>query len=186
MQETKLINGCIAGERKTQNELYALYAGKFYGICLRYASCRDEADDLLQEGFIKIFNSLQTYRFQGSFEGWMKRIIINTALNFIRTQEKQVETALWQLPDEEMTESSEEEFDSGKQLPLETMLKLIQELPAGYRMVFNLYVFENQSHKQIAEMTGISENTSKTQLMRARKSLQKKISEIVQPTILQS
>jgi RNA polymerase sigma-70 factor (ECF subfamily) len=163
-----------------------LYSGKFYGICLRYASGRAEADDILQEGFIKIFTSIRSYRSEGSFEGWMKRILVNTALNIIRSNEKLPELIHQPMPDDHLLDDPPEEFEQPEQLPLETLLRLIQELPAGYRAVFNLYVFENQSHKQIAEITGISESTSKTQLMRARNYLQKKIREIKTATIIQS
>jgi len=185
MQEYKLISGCISGHRKAQSELYALYAGKFYGICLRYASCQAEAEDMLQEGFIKIFSSLKSYRAEGSFEGWMKRIIVNNALNHIRSHFRHLNTTSFEDVDVENLQETEDEVPTFEQIPIEILLRFVQGLPEGYRMVFNLYVFENYTHKQIAELCSISENTSKTQLMRARNLLQKKIIGISQHAILQ-
>jgi len=183
-QETKIIEGCISGKRKAQNELYSLFSSCFYGICLRYAGNRAEAQDILQEGFIKIFSKIRTFNRQGSFEGWMKRIIINTALNYLRDHARErlfipVSEEVADMPDETI------ENDSPEPLPSEAMLKLVQGLPEGYRMVFNLYVFEQHTHKEIAELLGISENTSKTQLMRARLLLQKLIAGFSTKTVVQ-
>lgn len=186
MQEDKIISGCISGQRKAQSELYSFYASKFYGICLRYASSQSEAEDLLQEGFIKIFTALKTYRAEGSFEGWMKRIVVNNALNHIRLNSKQLSTTSFDMADSDNFSDPDEDNCPLEPVSLETLLKLVQSLPDGYRMVFNLYVFENYTHKQIAEIAGFSESTSKTQLMRARNLLQKKISGISQHAILQS
>jgi RNA polymerase sigma factor (sigma-70 family) len=175
-QEEKLIAECLAGKRKAQNELYSRFSPVLYGICLRYASTRSEAQDMLQEGFIRVFTSLSSFESKGSFEGWIKRVIVNTALNSIRGKAKQQlisdYSGFGEIPDEVETDQSSPPPDPG------TLLKLIQELPEGYRMVFNLYVFEDYTHREIAETAGISENTSKTQLMRARNLLQKKISEL--------
>jgi RNA polymerase sigma factor (sigma-70 family) len=173
-QESSIIEGCISGRRKAQNELYSLYSGLFYGICLRYAANRNEAQDILQEGFIKIFSRIASFKGQGSFEGWMKRIIVNTALNYIRDHSKErlftsLQESYINIPDEH------EEEDRLSPLSREEMMKLVQGLPEGYRIVFNLYVFEDHSHKEIAEILQISENTSKTQLMRARLHLRKLI-----------
>jgi RNA polymerase sigma factor (sigma-70 family) len=148
-----------------------------YGICLRYASDRFEAQDMLQEGFIKVFSSLSSYESKGSFEGWMKRIVINNALNHIRSNTKQ-QLFLDYSEAQNIPDNIVEVDESSPPPDKQTMLRLIQELPEGYRMVFNLYVFEDYTHKEIAEAAGISENTSKTQLMRARNLLQKKISEL--------
>jgi RNA polymerase sigma factor (sigma-70 family) len=175
--EVKLIEGCLAGKRKAQSELYSRFAPLLYGICLRYASDRFEAQDMLQEGFIKVFSSLSSYESKGSFEGWMKRIIINNALNHIRNNTKQ-QLFLDYSEAQNIPDNIVEVDESSPPPDKQTMLRLIQELPEGYRMVFNLYVFEDYTHKEIAEVAGISENTSKTQLMRARNLLQKKISEL--------
>jgi RNA polymerase sigma-70 factor (ECF subfamily) len=176
-KESKLIEGCLAGKRKAQNELYMRFARQMYGICLRYATNSAEAQDMLQEGFIKIFSALASYQSKGSFEGWIKRIIINNALNHIRSSARQPLFADF-TEVENLPEPVPDADGSAPPPDTETMLKLIQELPEGYRMVFNLYVFEDYTHKEIAEAAGISESTSKTQLMRARNQLQKKISEL--------
>lgn len=176
-KEVKLIEGCLAGKRKAQNELYSRFAPLLFGICLRYAANRFEAQDMLQEGFIKVFSTLSSYESKGSFEGWMKRIVINNALNHIRSNAKQQlftdYTEVGNIP--EPIPETDETFPPPD---ADILLRLIQELPEGYRMVFNLYVFEDYTHKEIAETAGISENTSKTQLMRARNLLQKKLSEL--------
>lgn len=169
-----LIEDSLAGKRRAQSELYSRFAPALYGICLRYATGTIEAQDLLQETFIKIFNSLGTFTGSGSFEGWTKRITINLCINHLRQKIKYTsmsDEVLGQLADEESesTETSLRIPDNG------TLLEMIQELPEGYRMVFNMYVFENMPHQEIARMAGISENTSKTQLMRARRWLQKRI-----------
>jgi RNA polymerase sigma-70 factor (ECF subfamily) len=132
---------------------------------------------MLQEGFIRVFSALSTFEKKGSFEGWVKRIVINNALNHIRSNSKQ--QIFSNYPEaENIPDTIMEPNESSPPPDRETMLRLIQELPEGYRMVFNLYVFEDYTHKEIAEAAGISENTSKTQLMRARNLLQKKLSEL--------
>lgn len=178
-KEVKLIEGCLAGKRKAQNELYSRFAPMLFGICLRYAANRIEAQDMLQEGFVKVFSSLSSYESKGSFEGWVKRITINNALNHIRSNGRQQIFADFSEI-ENMPEPVPEMDETLPQPDADTMLRLIQELPQGYRMVFNLYVFEDYTHKEIAEAAGISENTSKTQLMRARNLLQKKLKEVEQ------
>ncbi len=176
-KDEKLIADCLSGKRKAHSELYNRYAPVLYGICLRYASSHFEAQEMLQEGFIKVFSSLSSFSSKGSFEGWVKRIVVNNALNYIRSNSSQKLFADFKDA-EEMADIVTETDESSPPPDTETMLRLIQQLPEGYRMIFNLYVFENFTHKEIAETTGISENTSKTQLMRARQLLQKKISEL--------
>lgn len=176
-KDEKLIADCLSGKRKAQSELYNRYAPVLYGICLRYASSHFEAQEMLQEGFIKVFSSLSSFSSKGSFEGWVKRIVVNNALNYIRSNSSQKLFADFKDA-EEMADIVTETDESSPPPDTDTMLRLIQQLPEGYRMIFNLYVFENFTHKEIAETTGISENTSKTQLMRARQLLQIKISEL--------
>ena len=173
----KLIADCLSGKRKAQNELYNRFAPVLYGICLRYASSHFEAQEMLQEGFIKVFSSLASFSSKGSFEGWIKRIVVNNALNYIRSNSTKKLFADFK-DTEEIADTATETDESSPPPDTETMLHLIQQLPEGYRMIFNLYVFEDYTHKEIAETTGISESTSKTQLMRARNLLQKKISEL--------
>lgn len=168
--DDKLIKDCLSGNKQAQYELYQRFSGVLFGICLRYARNRAEAEDLLQDAFIKIFSRLDSFGFKGSFEGWLRRLVVNLAINFRRDYLKQffVSTEAG-LPDAEAAEES----DSSDMafIPREKLLQMIQSLPDGYRMVFNMYVFENLSHQQIAELLEINENTSKTQLMKARKRL---------------
>lgn len=168
--DDKLIKDCLSGNKQAQYELYQRFSGVLFGICLRYVRNRAEAEDLLQEAFIKIFSRLDSFGFKGSFEGWLKRLVVNLAINFRRDNLKLLFVSTRaDLPEPE----NDEETDSAEMisLPQQKLLQMIQSLPDGYRLVFNLYVFENLSHQQIAGMLEISENTSKTQLMKARKKL---------------
>jgi RNA polymerase sigma factor (sigma-70 family) len=175
--EEIILKGCREGKRIAQKQLYEKYVSSMLAICLRYSKSRDEAEDLIQEGFLKIFHNINTYRKRGSLEGWIKRIMINHALN----QYKKNRKIPFAEDVDEINESEillfDEEIDNIEPVPAETLLSMIQSLPEGYRMVFNLYVFEKYSHKEIAEAMNISENTSKTQLMKARRQLQGKIFE---------
>ena len=150
-----------------QQELYNRFASKMYGVCLRYASNSEEAEDILQEGFIKIFNKINSYRGEGSFEGWIRRIFVNTAIEHFRKK-----TYLQPITE------TEENTVEGKYLSVldnlaeRDIVQLIQQLSPGYRTVFNMYVVEGYTHKQIAELLRISEGTSKSQLSRAKLILQ--------------
>lgn len=165
-------------------ELYELYAPGFLGICLRYCANVKDAEDVLHDGFIKIMKNLNTFkpRSSGSFEGWMKRIIVNTALNFIRDHrmEKKFLDVTMNNHEVNILEEEQEEdwFDdlAGKINPEEVM-DMIRGLPVGYRTVFNLYVFESYTHNKIAKTLNCSENTSKSQLSKARAMLRKMINE---------
>ncbi len=165
--EADLIEGCIRGDRKMQKELYERFAPKMFGVCLRYASSNEEAEDILQEGFIKVFKKIGSYRNEGSFEGWIRRIFVNTAIEHFRRKTHQ----------QPITEKEESTVE-GKYLSVldalaeKDIVQLIQQLSPGYRTVFNMYVIEGYSHKQIAEELGISEGTSKSQLSRAKQILQ--------------
>lgn len=172
--EEEIIEGCKKGSKKAQKLLYDLYSRKYYGICLRYFKNSNEAEDALQEGFIRIFNSIDKFRFEGSFEGWMRRIIVNTTLNFYKANLKHYYNSDF----EELEEIIEDENTNYDKLTVDLMLKTIRELPDGYRLVFNLFEIEGYSHKEIAEMLGISINTSKSQLMKAKKLLQKKLTNV--------
>lgn len=153
-----------------QQELYSRFASKMYGVCLRYAGNAEEAEDILQEGFIKVFNKISSYRGEGSFEGWVRRIFVNTAIEHFRKK-------IYLQP---ITETEENTVE-GKYLSVldnlaeKDIVQLIQQLSPGYRTVFNMYVVEGYTHKQIAEMLGISEGTSKSQLSRAKLILQELI-----------
>lgn len=166
-----LIKGCIRGNRTYAAALYEHFSPTMFGICLRYASDYHTAEDILQEGFIKVFHHLDRYRFAGSFEGWMKRIFINTAIEHYRRSIKH--TGHTEIGD--VVQPSTSHQVAIEHLAQQDLLQLIQQLSPGYRAVFNLYVIEGYSHKEIAELLNISEGTSKSQLARARQLLQKMI-----------
>jgi len=170
IEDLRILSECIAGRTESQKLLYQYFAPKMFGICLRYANDYHHAEDILQEGFIKVFNNLHKFRREGSFEGWMKRIFINHAIEYYR-KSYQFRTT---LPLEEVRERS---IDTNilDDLRLKDLLDLIQQLPPGYRTVFNLYVIEGYSHKEIAKMLNIMEGTSKSQLARARVALQEMV-----------
>lgn len=164
----ELITRCKKKEGKAQEALYQRYATILFGICLKYSPHRAEAEDSLQDAFITIFNRIEQYEGKGSFEGWMKRITVNTVLQKYRKKR------LFDIPNEEKIEEAEVEVEQ-ESIPLDYLLKIIQELPDRYRLVFNLYVLDQYSHKEIAEMLGISDGTSKSNLARARMILKTKI-----------
>jgi RNA polymerase sigma-70 factor (ECF subfamily) len=173
-----IIEGCVAGKRSAQSALYRQYASVMMAVCLRYAQSHDEAEDILSEAFLKIFTNIKSYRNEGSFEGWMKRIMINHALNYYRKNRRS--PFLEDIAGINETEilSNEDRFADHAPVSAETLTALVQMLPRGYRIVFNLYVFEEYSHKEISVMLQISESTSKTQLLKARKMLRKKLFEL--------
>lgn len=173
LQESKeIIKGCLSGSRRDQELLYRRYAPRLYAVCLQYSGNTEEARDVLQEGFIKIFENLPHFSHEGSFEGWMRRIIVNTALEKYRSK-----YYLNKIDDidnvaEPMAEPESEDFAG---LEAYDLLNIIMELPPKYRMVFNLYAIEGYSHKEIGGMLNISEGTSKSNLSRARDILKKKV-----------
>ena len=170
MQE--LIQKCKQQNLQAQAEVYQLFSGKLFALSLKYSRNKQDAEDVLQDSFITIFNKIHQYKNKGSFEGWLKRITINTALQKYRDK-----SPLQLVKEEQNIENKEEvivEIDDPS-LDLKFLLKLIQELPDRYRLVFNLYVLDNYSHKEIAEMHKISEGTSKSNLSRARLILKQKI-----------
>jgi len=176
--DESIIEGCIAGKRSAQNALYRKFSAMMHSVCMRYAQNRDEAEDILQEAFIKIFQNIATFRGEGSFEGWMKRIMINHALNHYRKNKKMPFHQDIDEINEQDILNKEEISGHHEPVSAEILLSLIHLLPRGYRMVFNLYVFEEYSHKEIAEELNISENTSKTQLLKARRMLRRRLSEL--------
>lgn len=165
--ETDLIKGCMEGNRRMQEELYSRFSSRMYAVCLRYAGNAEEAEDILQEGFIKVFKKLDSFRSEGSFEGWVRRIFVNTAIEHFRRKR-------YLMPVTEKEENTlEGKYNSVlDDLGAKDILALVQELSPGYRTVFNMYVVEGYTHKEIADMLGISEGTSKSQLSRAKVILQ--------------
>jgi RNA polymerase sigma factor (sigma-70 family) len=166
----ELLEGCCRGERAAQQAFYARYAPKLFSICLRYADDYHQAEDLLQEGFIKVFRHIGSFRGEGSLDGWLRRIFVNTAIEHHRRKHN-----LYPLVDAQGLELEWQAEDALGQLAASDLMALVNSLSPGYRTVFNLYAVEGYNHKDIAEMLGISEGTSKSQLARARVLLQKKV-----------
>jgi len=172
-KETELIEGCQRQNREAQQALYRTYSGKMYSLCCRYVKDRMEAEDVLVTAFTKIFERISQYKGEGSFEGWIRRVVVNESLTYLRKNknmylETDIEAAAYE-PDYQKLDN---------QLEAEDLMKMIEELPVGYRTVFNMYAVDGFSHQEIADQLGISENTSKSQLSRARALLQKKLMEI--------
>lgn len=161
--ETQLINSCIRGSRKSQKELYDLFSPRMFAICLRYAKNQMDAEDILQEGFVKLFNNLHRFRGEGSFEGWVRRIFVNTAIEHIR--KKNLNTTTGEGLENSVQDRQHNALDS---LFEKDILKSSKTLSEGYRTVFNLYAVEGYSHKEIANQLGITESTSKSQFSRAK------------------
>lgn len=173
MSEIKeIIKGCLSGNRRDQELLYRRHAAKLYAVCLQYSGNDDEARDILQEGFIKIFQNLHNYKHEGSFEGWMRRITVNIALEKFRSKHN-----LFRVDDIDLIPEPESGPDNEDYSGLEAndLLQIIRELPSKYRMVFNLFAIEGYTHKEISKMVNISEGTSKSNLSRARVILQRRV-----------
>lgn len=164
--EHDIARGIIRGDEKAQRAFYEKYSGKFLGICCRYIKDRMAAEDVMVESVMRIFDKSSQFDFQGSFEGWSKRLVVNQALGYLRSQ-KMLEVDMDSVAEISQIESTG--------LEEEDLLQLIQQLPSGYRTVFNLYAIEGYSHAEISELLGISEGTSKSQLSRARAYLQEQI-----------
>ncbi|GLB52849.1 RNA polymerase ECF-type sigma factor [Neptunitalea chrysea] len=172
MSLEQLITACKKGERKAQHQLYQLFGGRLYSVCLKYSRNKEEAEDNLQDSFLMIFDKIDQYKNKGAFEGWLKRVTINTCLQKYRNQGVFDIIPNREIEDEDVSVSFEEES-----LSLDYLLGLIQELPNRYRLVFNLYVLDGYSHKEISETLSISEGTSKSNLARARMILKQRIEE---------
>lgn len=178
-QLKEVIEGCVKNDRRAQEQLFKLFYGKMLAVCLRYTSDMDTAQEVLQEGFIKIFDKLDGFDYKGSLEGWIRRIIANTAIDFIRKNKKSPlltdnDNDFKLGASDPMIEQEEIEFTGIK---AEIAMDAIQQLTPAYRAVFNLYVLEDYSHKEIGEILGISEGTSKSNLSKAKMNLQKILNE---------
>ena len=169
--DRELINRCLKNEAKAQEELYEKYVRKMYGVCLRFAKNKPDADDILQDSFIKVFENLKHFMFAGSFEGWIRRIITTTSINFYKknlryTQELNINDMEGNLQMEDIGEQTVEK---------EELMQFMQELPDVNRIIFNMFVIEGFSHKEIGAFLNIPENTSKSHLHRAKHELQRKV-----------
>lgn len=176
VDEQKIIAGCLSGEPWAQKKLYELQAPAMMSVCVRYVTDRETARDLLQDGFIKIFTKIESYSGSGSFAGWVRRIFVTTALEYLRQKD-----ALKQSTSIDEFSNYFENVDESvlDKISADDLLVCVSELPNGYRTVFNLYAIEGYSHAEIAEMLDINENTSRSQFMRARKILQKNVLSII-------
>lgn len=173
MNLEEIIKSCIKQNRRAQEELYQLYNKILFALCLKYCTDKTEAEDVLHDTFIEIFTNIKNYKGKGSFEGWMKRIAINKAISRFKSglKTQPIEGMIYPIVETEI-----EVFDD--EIALDTLLELIQNLPSQYRMVFNLYELDDYSHKEISEMLGISEGTSKSNLHKAKVILKNKIIEM--------
>jgi RNA polymerase sigma factor (sigma-70 family) len=174
-KDEELIEGCRRQNRQAQKRLYEQYSSKFYALCCRYVKDKMEAEDVLITAFTKILDKIDQYTGEGNFEGWMRRVMVNEALSYLRRNKNMyLETTI---------EAANYEPDYNKledQLEAEDLMKLIETLPSGYKIVFNMYAIDGYSHKEIADQLGITESTSKSQLSRARTALQKSLIETEQ------
>jgi len=168
-----LVKRCKANERKAQELLYKQFASKMLGVCLRYANDRMEAEDMLQNGFIRVFQKMADYRGEGSFEGWVRRIMVHSSIEYYRKHHKMLTVADLESAGKEPSVDPV----AASRLDAKDLMALIQQLSPGYRMVFNLYAIEGYSHKEIGEIMGISEGASKSQLSRARAILKEQITQ---------
>lgn len=168
-----VIEGCLRNEHRFQYQLYKMFYSNMTAVCLRYSKDREEANDMVQEGFIKVFKNLKRYEFKGSFEGWMRRIFVNNAIDNIRRKKKD---HLFLGEDEKMDAFSDKNMDpleKEEELDPKLVMEAVQKLTPAYKAVFSLYVIEEYSHKEIAEMLGISVGTSKSNLAKAKQNLRK-------------
>ena len=166
----ELLEGCKAGNRKMQEALYRQTSSRMLAVCMRYAKDRMEAEDVLQMGYVKVFQRIKDYRGEGSFEGWIRRVMVNTAIESYRKNLRSMNI----VPIEDAHEQAATGFDFSR-LGVQDLMKLVQNLADGYRLVFNMYAIEGYSHKEIAETLGITEGASKSQLSRARAILRQEI-----------
>lgn len=172
--EESLIRACIAQNGAAQKKMYDLYASKMMGVCYRYAQSKEEAEDMLQEGFIRIFQKIDTFKFQGSFEGWLRRIIVNTAINIIR----KYQNLRYECDIEEADFEPEHAADVIDTMYSKDVIEMVRKLPMGYRTVLNLYAIEGYSHKEVGDMLGINESSSRSQFTRAKVLLAKKLTQL--------
>ena len=170
-QHTQQIKACIDGDRHSQRKLYEQHAAKMFGVCMRYAKNKEESEEIMQEGFVQVFRSLHSFKNEGSFEGWIRRIMVNSAVKHYRAKPKlHLVIGIANIKAEDI---GVEEILSG--LQKKELLQMVQALPPTYRMVFNLYVFEGMKHREIAAALGIAEGTSKSNFFDAKLLLQKAV-----------
>ena len=182
ISDKELIEGCLAGKEQFYKMLYDNHYGKMFNVCLRYAKDREEAQDILQEGYIRVFKNLSQYEFKGSFEGWIRTVIVTTAINHY--QKNNLRNITDYVDNDVLLKMEKNEVlnDGSNAIPLEAkeLLSIIQQLPPVYKMVFNLNAIEGYSHKEISDMMGITESTSRSNLAKARAKLQEMITPLLE------
>ena len=179
LSDDQIVEGCRKGKRHAFSALYEKYAAVLLAVCFRYTKSRMEAEDVLQEGFVKVFQKIGSFENRGSFEGWLKRLMVNTAINHYKANQRH-KTQDIDLNSKELVEkhgSDDEDIEIEGVIPKAELMKMLQNLPDGYRIVFNMYVIEGLKHDEIAKELDISINTSKSQLFKARRWLRQKIDE---------
>jgi RNA polymerase sigma-70 factor (ECF subfamily) len=172
LTENQLIKACIKEDAASQKEVFDRYSGRMLSVCLRYARNAADAEDILQDAFIKVFDKMHQFKFEGSFEGWIRRIVVNTALKKYSLRRYEKEVVGYEIKDKD---ESSIEPSAYADLTAKDLMDLINALPSGYKLIFNLYVIEGYQHEEIAEMLGIQPGTSRSQLVKARNMLQKQI-----------
>lgn len=175
MTENQLIKACIKEDAASQKEVFDRFSGRMLTVCLRYARSSADAEDILQDAFIKVFDKMHQFKFEGSFEGWIRRIVVNTALKKYSLRRYEKEVVGYEIKDKD---ESSIEASAYTDLTAKELMDLINALPSGYKLIFNLYVIEGYQHDEIAEMLGIQPGTSRSQLVKARNMLQKQILEL--------
>ncbi|MCC7245279.1 MAG: RNA polymerase sigma factor [Saprospiraceae bacterium] len=158
------LQACINGERMAQKQFFERFKGKMFALCLRYAHSREDAEDILQEGFVKVFRDLQQYTGEGNLEGWVRKVFVNTALQHLNKQKRGL--SFVDIDGYDVADDTEQPMYD--EPPAKNMIRILQQLPPGFRTIFNLHVLEGYTHPEIAEILGISVGTSKSQLMRAK------------------
>jgi len=169
----EIIEGCVKSDRKCQQIIYEKFYGKMLGACMRYSKDREEARDILQDGFMKVFANIKQYGGSGSFEGWIRKIIVNTAIDFIRKSKHAIQYADSDYAAENAEEITEEDNNEYSNISANEIMEAVQQLPTSYRTVFNMFVVDGFSHKEIAEQLGVTVGTTKSNLSKAKKNLKK-------------
>jgi RNA polymerase sigma-70 factor (ECF subfamily) len=181
MNENEIIKGCLKNDRASQKALYEQHYSKMLGVCLRYAKDKDNAKDILHEAFLKVYNNLKNFNGSGSFEGWIRRIMVNTSIDYLRKNKQNYLIVSTVYANEKASAATEEieEDDLLLNIDKEDILKAVQDLTPAYRTVFNLYVIEEFTHKEIAELLDISEGTSKSNLSKAKFNLRRNLTNLI-------
>jgi RNA polymerase sigma factor (sigma-70 family) len=174
MDDYSLVKECVKGSQRAQRALFERFAPKMLTVCLRYSKDQEQAEDILQDGFVKVFMKLSDFKMEGSLEGWIRRIMVNTALDQIRKNLK----TLGDVSTDDVAYRLDTNDHIAENLMAEDLMKLIQQLPEGYKVVFNMFAIEGYSHAEIAEQLGVTESTSKSQYSRARAYLRERIEKL--------